>query len=85
MTGVQTCALPISARAIFAGSTDFVPDRQGRIPIPAKAKAHAGLERDVVIIGNFDHAQIWDARRYTERDSRGSATLISGRGVENFT
>lgn len=74
-----------AARAIFAGSTDFVPDRQGRIPIPAKAKAHAGLERDVLIIGSYDHAQVWDARRYSERDSRGSATLISGKGVENFT
>ena len=38
-----------AARAIFAGSTDFVPDRQGRIAIPPKAKAHAGLE-DILLI-----------------------------------
>ena len=74
-----------AARAIFAGSTDFVPDRQGRIAIPPKAKAHAGLERDGGVVGNFDHFQIWDARRYAEHDSRGSAVVISGVGIENLT
>lgn len=39
-------------------------DRQGRIAIPAELAVYAGLERDTVIIGAIDHAEIWDPEAY---------------------
>ncbi|MBS0261267.1 MAG: division/cell wall cluster transcriptional repressor MraZ [Planctomycetes bacterium] len=36
-------------------------DAQGRIRIPDRLVAFAGLSRDVVIAGVHDHAEIWDA------------------------
>jgi MraZ protein len=39
-------------------------DRQGRIGIPAELASYAGLERDTVIIGAIDHAEIWEPEAY---------------------
>ena len=32
--------------------------------IPQKLKDYAGLKKDVVTIGAFDHLEIWDADNY---------------------
>lgn len=53
-------------RALFAYAADCEPDSQGRILLPAKLREYAGLTRDVVIIGSFDRAEIWDADRWAE-------------------
>src|SRR5262245_28303108 len=36
-------------------------DAQGRIRIPERLVEFAGLQRDVVLVGVHDHAEIWDA------------------------
>ena len=51
-------------RFFFASATDVEPDKQGRIVLPAVLRAYAGLEKDVVVIGASDRAEIWDARRW---------------------
>ena len=51
-------------RSFFASATDVEPDRQGRIVLPAVLRQYAGLEKDVVVIGASDRAEIWDARRW---------------------
>ena len=73
-----------AARTFFAGATDFVPDRQGRVAIPPKLRAHAGLEREVVVAGGFDHLEIWDAQRYRERDDEGAASFQDGNDLDDF-
>ena len=40
------------------------PDKQGRIVLPSVLRDYAGLEKDVVVIGASDRAEIWDARRW---------------------
>ena len=40
------------------------PDAQGRILIPAKLRTYAGLEKDVVVIGVSNRAEIWNAERW---------------------
>ena len=62
-------AMPLSkARALqrflFAGAVEVEPDRQGRILIPQNLREYAGLEKDVVVIGASDRAEIWDAARW---------------------
>ena len=39
-------------------------DKQGRIVLPSVLRDYAGLEKDVVVIGASDRAEIWDARRW---------------------
>jgi MraZ protein len=47
-------------RVLFAGASDEIPDRQGRVMIPAALRAYAGLDRDVVVIGANTRVEIWD-------------------------
>jgi MraZ protein len=47
-------------RVLFAGASDEVPDRQGRVMIPAGLRTYAGLDRDVVVIGANTRLEIWD-------------------------
>lgn len=48
-------------RVFLSGASDEVPDRQGRITIPATLREYAGLDRDVTVIGAGDRAEIWDS------------------------
>ncbi len=52
----------------FAASahTDEV-DKQGRITVPQHLREWAGVERDVVVTGALDHAEIWSPGRWREQ------------------
>lgn len=47
-------------RVLFSGASDEIPDRQGRITVPAALREYAGLDRDVVVVGKNTTAEIWD-------------------------
>src|SRR4051812_3199572 len=47
-------------RHFFSGAVDAEPDKQGRVMIPAALLTSAGLTREVVVAGVFDHVEIWD-------------------------
>ena len=66
------------ARAFFAGTVEAPPDRQGRIAIPQHLRDFAGLVRDVVITGQFDRIEIWDATRWADEKARGNRGLAGG-------
>ena len=56
-------------RFFLSSAADVTVDRQGRIVIPTTLRSYANLERDVVVIGVGERAELWDARRwnaYTE-------------------
>ena len=53
-------------RVMFAGAHDEIPDRQGRITIPAALRTYAGLEKDCVVIGANTRVEIWDATAWNE-------------------
>ena len=48
-------------RLFFSGAFDEVPDKTGRVTIPARLRQYADLERAVVVIGAGDRLEIWDA------------------------
>lgn len=48
-------------RVFLSGATDDVPDKQGRITVPAGLRGYAGLERDLAVIGAGTRIEIWDA------------------------
>lgn len=46
-------------RFFFSGAAESNVDRQGRILVPTVLTRHAGLERDVIVAGNYDHLELW--------------------------
>ena len=66
-------ALPYSKakalRPLFANAVDCEPDAQGRILIPAKLREYADLQKEVVVIGSFDRAEIWNAERWAREEA----------------
>src|SRR5438309_72256 len=65
-------------RNFFATAEHRELDRQGRIAIPQSLRAFAGLERDVVISGQFDRIEIWDVGRWQQREESGDEVLVEG-------
>ncbi len=52
------------SRMYGAEAHDDVPDRQGRVTIPAALRAYAGLDRDVVVVGAIGRLEIWDPQQW---------------------
>ena len=52
-------------RVLFSGASDEIPDRQGRITGPPALREYAGLDREVIVVGNGTTAEIWDAQAWT--------------------
>lgn len=59
-TPVHTKADREYQRVFLSGATNEVPDKQGRISIPAPLRTYAGLDREVAVIGVGARAEIWD-------------------------
>ena len=53
-------------RVLHSGASDEMPDRQGRITIPAPLREYAGLSKDCVVIGAGARVEIWDAGAWSE-------------------
>lgn len=51
-------------RVLYAGASDEVPDKQGRVTIPPQLRDYAGLSRDCVVIGANTRVEIWDAHAW---------------------
>jgi MraZ protein len=48
----------------FASAHDEVPDRQGRVTIPAHLRDYAGLGRELVVIGASSRVEVWDRQSW---------------------
>ena len=48
-------------RVMLSGAYKEVPDKQGRISVPADLRAYAGLDRELAVIGAGSRAEIWNA------------------------
>ena len=77
-------------RAFKRQSTRFATplkfDSQGRVAIPANLLHHAGIEKEVVIIGMIDEIEIWDPatlERYEETEFQLDAEDIEA--IDNYT
>lgn len=51
-------------RLMSNDATQVVPDRLGRITITESLAQFAGLNKDVVIVGSLQYAEVWDRDRY---------------------
>ncbi len=53
-------------RVFLSGASDELPDKQGRVTIPAALRQYAGLDKDLVVIGVGARAEIWNAKSWNE-------------------
>ena len=65
----KVAAIPLAQgkaiqRYFFSGAAEVEPDKQGRVLIPQNLRDHAGLEKDVTVIGVGATAEIWDSERW---------------------
>ncbi len=47
-------------RVFLSGASDEVPDKQGRVTIPAGLREYAGLSKDCTVIGTGARVEVWD-------------------------
>lgn len=57
------------------------PDSQGRILVPQHLRTAGGLTRELTLLGNIDHFEIWDRARYAAYQQR--TTEIFGDGFDD--
>lgn len=74
--------LPLSkARALqrflFAGATQVQPDKQGRILIPQNLRDYASLQKDLIIVGASNRAEIWAQDRWEQMCEQVTADMIA--------
>ena len=71
----------VMKRFFFSAAAVDEPDRQGRVVVPAALAQHAGLARDVIVAGVYDHVEIWDRAKWEEqlRQVEGSAEDVARR------
>lgn len=51
---------------LTAGAEEVVPDKQGRILIPARMRTAASLETEVIVVGAINHIELWDPKKFEE-------------------
>lgn len=57
---------PNEQRRWAASISEVRTDAQGRLAIPPKLREVAGLDREVVLIGVVDRAEIWNAQAWAD-------------------
>lgn len=60
-------------RLFYSRAERLDVDKQGRVRIPERLVQFGGLQREVVLLGVHDHAEIWDQSRWQEFLERNAA------------
>ena len=53
-------------RLFFAGASELIPDKQGRILVPTYLKNYAEIKKDIMIVGVSNRIEIWSRERWDE-------------------
>lgn len=53
-------------RVFLSGASDEIPDKQGRVTVPAGLREYAGLDRDCTVIGAGSRVEVWDTAAWNE-------------------
>ena len=71
----------VMARHFFSAATETELDKQGRVMIPGALVESAGLGREVVVAGVYDHVEIWNRTTWREhlKEVEGSAEHVAER------
>lgn len=53
-------------RYLHSSLVQVTPDSQGRIVLPQELVEHAEIEKEVVVVGCYDYAEIWSEASYAQ-------------------
>ncbi len=65
-TPVTDAEARASRRLYFAQTEAVDVDRAGRVLLPERLVAYAGLKHEVLLLGVRDHLELWDAERWRQ-------------------
>ena len=71
-------------RKLVGTSAEGVTDKQGRVLVPAHLRAHAGLDKDVVVAGLIDKIEVWDKEKWNERTRKDNIDAITDKMAELY-
>lgn len=66
-----------ATRLLAAAAHDDVPDKQGRVTLPAKLREYAGLARDLVVVGAMSRLEIWEPTAWAAYQAANEADFAS--------
>lgn len=53
-------------RVFLSAASDEIPDKQGRVTIPAVLREYAGLSRECTVIGAGARVEVWDTTAWND-------------------
>ncbi|MFX4285083.1 division/cell wall cluster transcriptional repressor MraZ [Janibacter sp. G349] len=53
-------------RVFLSGASDEIPDKQGRVTVPAALRQYAGLDRECTVIGTGSRVEVWDTAAWED-------------------
>ncbi len=53
-------------RFFGSGSEECSVDSQGRVVIPPKIREYAGLQKEIVVVGDTEKVEVWNRQAWTE-------------------
>jgi MraZ protein len=74
-------------RLVLGGAEELVLDPQHRLRLSRAHMEYAGLSREVVLVGQVKHFEIWDAarfRRIQEQNFEGVDQELADSGIDIF-
>ncbi|HLB95155.1 MAG TPA: division/cell wall cluster transcriptional repressor MraZ [Nitrospiria bacterium] len=57
-------------RSLYSSAEECSLDRQGRILVPSTLRERARLNREIVLLGVRNKIEIWDLKRWKEKESQ---------------
>ena len=61
---------------LYSKTVSVTPDSNGRVVLTPSLMEYAGIDKNVVIIGVGDHAQIWSEEGWAEKEAKMSPEKI---------
>ena len=74
-------------RMMLSGAMEMSIDNLGRVLIPDYLKKYAGLKKKVIIVGLYNHVELWDEKKWqeyqesSEKEVGNMAERLSGLGI----
>lgn len=65
------------SRMLYSSAVEVTPDKQGRILLEPVLRSHAGLQKEVTVIGVGSYAEIWDTAAWQKKQAS-----LSGADIE---
>lgn len=62
-------------RLFYANSSELEMDKQGRIVLPTNLREHAAVDKNIFIIGNGNHIEIWSQEKWIEQETAGDSSI----------